>query len=88
MIISILKEKCEHIKEMSRYNNNYYRLPFFVNGCDVLYEHYNGAEDFKNNEIGNIVDNVFIPKYWLHENENDDYFIFGSDTIKDHNEWT
>lgn len=89
MIVNVKKTDCEHLKEMSYYNNNYYRLPFAVNFCDVLYNYYDGAEDFAGNSIGIIIDGKFVPSYWLHTDEEDyDLFRFDSDKIKDHNEWT
>lgn len=38
MIIKIDINKCEHLKDMSYYNNNYYRLPFEIDGCSIVYE--------------------------------------------------
>ena len=30
--------RLEHIKDKSSYNHNYYKLPYSIDGCSVLYE--------------------------------------------------
>ena len=39
MIIEIPVASCEHLKSISCYNNNYYKLPFKINDYDVIFEH-------------------------------------------------
>ena len=87
MLIQIAQDKCEHLKEESYYNNNYYRLPFLVNGFSVLYEYYDGAEEFCGNAIGDFVDGEFVPAFYLHREDCDGYFLFDSDTIDNKNRW-
>jgi len=36
--IDIYFDKCEPIKEGSVYNHNFYRLPIFINNCNILLE--------------------------------------------------
>lgn len=88
MLIQILIANCEHIKLESWYNNNYYRLPFMVNGYNVLYEEYDGGEEFCGNSIGDFVDGKFIAAFFLHREDNSDYFLIDSETIDTKNKWT
>ena len=78
---------CKHL-EMSVYNHNYYELPFTVNECNVVLEHYNGCEDFVGYSLGVFVDGKFIEKYWLHTDNKHEVIEFDSNELKDHNEWT
>ena len=88
MVISVLKEKCEHLKEISCYNSNYYKLPFIINECTILHEKYNGAEDFCGNSIGTIVKGVYVPQLYLHSLNKDGVFMFDSASMSKRNEWT
>ena len=88
MTIRIPRANCSWLDGISHYNNNYYELPFSVNDLDILYEYYDSAEEFCGNQLGEIIDNKFVPKYWLHQYDDDTYFLIDSETIKDHNEWT
>ena len=88
MLVQISIANCEHIKEHSYYNNNYYRLPFMVNGYNVLYQEYDSHEEFCGNAIGDFVDGKFVPAFYLHRENNYDYFLFDSETIATENRWT
>lgn len=59
MVIKVLIKDCEHLKEISHYNSNYYKLPFTINSCNVILE--NCEEDYNsmNYELGNIIEGVF-----------------------------
>lgn len=88
MIISMRKEECIRLTDHSVYNHTVYRMPVDVNGCRYLLESYDGGENFNSHEVGDMVDGKFVPKFWLHTDDDDECFVFDSDTIKDHNEWT
>ena len=82
MKILIPIKNCEHIKELSHYNDNYYKLPFMVEGIySTLREHYSGDESFDNCSIGYLKDGKYIEQLFLNCDENKDYFVFDSDKI-------
>jgi len=31
-------DRLEHLKDQSFYNHNYYKLPYSIDGCDILYQ--------------------------------------------------
>jgi len=64
MIVKIDFDSCI-INKISCYNDNYYQLPFQVNGCNVIHEKYDGGDNFYGFKLGNIVDGVFIFKYYV-----------------------
>jgi len=88
VLIQVDKEDCVWLKEASWYNNNYYKLPFKVNGCRFLYEEYDGAEEFCGNVIGEFIEDEFVPVWYLHQIDYSEYFQIDSETMKDKNEWT
>jgi hypothetical protein len=89
MEVKIASKNCEHLKDISYYNNNYYHLPFSVNGCNILFEYYDGGEVFCGSSVGVMISyGKYEPKYWLHTSDGDECFIFDSESMKDHNEWT
>lgn len=96
MKILINRKDCEHLPVISCYNNNFYKLSIIINDCNILLEHAIDDEKENLNTIGVLIQisnngrhYQYIPKFWPHQiNENDDYFIFDSETLKDHNEWT
>jgi len=91
MELKIKKSECLHLN-LSCYNSNYYGLPFEINGCDVLHENYDGADNFNGNTIGIInEDGNYVIRYYLHQDDdsNDvEFFYFNSKTINTVNEWT
>lgn len=88
MKISIDIERLERIKAISYYNHNYFKLPFSVNGCNVLYQHYSLEEEFAGYSIGILAGDNFSPKFWLHTPDENDTVVFDSNCIEDHNKWT
>ena len=88
MRIEIHEHDLKRIESISYYNHNYYEIPFTVNGCNILFQDYNGADEFMGYSVGNMTEEGFVPKFWLHTNDRSEKVIFDSDTIKDHNEWT
>ena len=86
--IHIDRSKCKHLQNISCYNNNYYELPIKILGCNILFEHYDGGEDFTGNCIGFIENEKFVTKYYLHTNDNDEIFYIDLTTIVTQNEWT
>ena len=88
MILMIKKEKCEHLEKESYYNNNYYELPFSIDGASILFERYNSAEEFCGNVIGLFSCGKFVPMKYLHQYDKDDYFVIDSETWDKENKWT
>lgn len=88
MKIYISKNNCSHLKQLSVYNSNYYQLPFVIDGCDVLFESFDGSETFCGNSIGIMFKGRFEEKFFLHQEHNFDGFFFDSETISDKNQWT
>ncbi len=86
--ITILKNKCEHLKDVSYYNNNFYKLPFIVNGCNILCEKFSDDTGFCGNSIGTIVDKKYTPQFFLHSLEKENEFVFNSTAMGKKNEWT
>jgi hypothetical protein len=87
--IKIEKEKCKHLTERSYYNNNFYELPFYVCDHNILYERYDGADNFLGNVIGYIDEwDDFVPCFYLHEENNDTFFDIASENIEIYNKWT
>lgn len=90
MIIKIKKSDCEHLKDTSFYNNNYYKLPFEVDGCNMLFEHFDGGETFCGNSIGYWIEKhgQFIDRFYLNAEFDDEYFVFDSESFSVENRWT
>lgn len=59
MIIKINENDCEHLEKISCYNNNYYRVPFEINGCNVIYVRWCGSEDSCMYFLGRYEDGEF-----------------------------
>lgn len=56
----------EHLPELSVYNSNYYKIPFELNSCSILY----GKSDDDNTtlwELGNFIDGKFVRNCYLGE---------------------
>ncbi len=87
LTFSIPLSKCTKLVTYSYYNHTYYGLPFPVNNCDVLHNSYDGGEIWNGYSIGKIVDDQYIPQYWLHTDE-DELIEFNSTFIKEYNQWT
>ena len=81
MNVCVSIDSCELLKDISFYNNNYYRLPGLINGCDILYEHYYGDETHAGNILGTLVDGKFVPAYYVHQEDDEIYFIFDSNDM-------
>ena len=88
MKIEIPKSSCEHLKDISYYNNNYYRLPVSIGGYNILFECYDGADEFCGNSIGSLVDEKFVPVIYLHQPNKYGSFLINTDTIGTENRWT
>lgn len=91
MKITIPKDHVVKIESLSSYNNNYYALPFAVNGCTILLCSYGGDELYDGGCVGNLdAHNKFHPKFWLHTDERDELsvFLFDSDEISETFKWT
>ena len=82
MLIKIKKSECSLF-----YNNNFHKLPFSVNGFDILLEKFDGGDNFCGNSIGNIVDGKFVVKFYLNCDFEQDYFILDSTKIDNQNFW-
>jgi len=76
MILRIDIGNCEHLKNISCYNNNYYKLPLDIDECNIVYEKCN--EDYNsymyllgNEEEGKFgIDNA--KEYYSADNHNDE----------------
>lgn len=88
MIVEIRQEACVHLQHISYYNNNYYQLPFEVNGCDTVFQSYDGADNFNGNQLGTLVDGEFVAQFYLHTTDEHNTFIFDSKELSDTNRWT
>lgn len=64
MKIEVQISDCRHIPK-SYYNNNWYYLPFTIEGCNVIHEEYDGAEELEEYSIGVMEDGEYIAKYYM-----------------------
>lgn len=89
MITSILINNCLHLEEYSSYNRNYYLLPFYVNGCNIIFEYYAWGE-FQYYALGEFdyESDIFEIKYYLNVEENSIEFIFDSELLSEENKLT
>lgn len=90
MIVKIMAEDCQHIKDCSDYNNNYYKLPFKVNGCDFILEEARDDEKYCVYSLGKSA-KEFVPEFYLNEYSDDilsPVFIFDSEKISTENKFT
>lgn len=89
MKVNINIKSCERL-ERSVYNSNYYKLPFTVNGCDVVHELRGGDEEVAYIALGVITaKEEFVIEYYLNsEDMNMNVFIFDSDHLSEKNLWT
>ena len=60
MLVKIPIKICEYIKELSCYNNNYYKLPVVIDKHEYLYLHC--QEDYESYDyyLGDLKDGKFI----------------------------
>jgi len=66
MRITIQKDRLRRIETMSRYNHNYYMLPFEINNCNIFYEEYDEMSEQYSYSIGSIHEGKnYIPAYWI-----------------------
>ena len=82
---------CIHLKELSCYNYNFYKLPFKVNEYDILLASFDGGERYDGGQLGFFDENKkFQTKFWLHTDEEGilDIFIFDSEDISKTFKWT
>lgn len=66
MIITFDLDALEHIKEISFYNNNYYKLPYSINGCGVLYNEFDEGTNSDEYYFGDVVEGKFVKKIWFY----------------------
>ena len=86
MLIKISVKSCEHIKELSRYNSNYYLLPIEIDGHKCLYENCQEDYDAYDYYLGDLKDGKFIKDENCHYpyaegslDEPLDYFVLNSE---------
>ena len=90
IICQVEKRRCQHLKEISFYNHNYYKLPNGIKykGCDVLYEEANDEDNSLVYILGEIRKlgnhKTFIPRIRFYEDfvENADIFLLDTDNIE------
>lgn len=58
-------EEMDHIKDMSFYNNNYYKLPYIIDGCDILYQKWEDDDYYGLYILGTMNENRFEKKFEL-----------------------
>lgn len=51
-------EGLEPLKHLSEYNKNYYRLPFSIGGCEILYVVMQNYSEVVEYNLGNLNDDV------------------------------
>ena len=83
----ITLKDCKHIKELSFYNHNIYKLPFEIFGCTHLLSEYCDNAGFLGFSIGIILNsNGYIKKLYLHVGEKDK--LINLEEISINNRWT
>ena len=90
VVINLL-EYCGHLKHLSHYDNNYYILPFSVNNCDILFQHYDECFNTYIYSIGIIEQEKFNCKYYLnveYREGKENNIIFDSDKLSEQNLFT
>ena len=63
MIVKVLIKDCEHLKEISCYNSNYYKLPFTINSCDVILVNCNEDYNSMDYELGQVIEGKFEQRF-------------------------
>ncbi len=87
-IFWIKKEDCEHLQSISSYNNNYYKLPVSILGCNIIYEDYdNLSEDFNGNKLGILTNGKFEEKLYIHQPDCDKEFLIDLEELSVTNSW-
>jgi len=85
LVIKINNKKCTHLKNISKYNHNYYELPIEIDGCRVLFEECDENYDSYTYHLGNLIDGKFVMKegYWFasdaHGDEGLDNFLIDTE---------
>ena len=83
MIITIQLKDCEFL------GDSLYKLPFSVDGYDLLYEGYSPETDFFwGYSVGYIYNQTYKPILFLHTSNKQEQVIFDSDKISKDNKWS
>lgn len=81
MIIVIDKNKCEHVKELSYYDHNVYKLPISIDGHDYLRDDYDECSNCTDYYMGNVIDGKFEADGTYYEGyDEDDSPVFTPDS--------
>ena len=88
MKVTVNKSECKHLKDQSSYGHNYYVLPCYVEGCNILLATYSGAEEFEGYSIGLFLYNTYKEILFLNVEERKGEFIFDSEKISKDNKIT
>lgn len=87
--VKIPQNICEAMPEISYYNHQYFRMPIEINGCNIFLIDYGGSDEYWHGGcIGVLVDGKFDPRFYLHEDESDDFFYISSASISENFKWT
>ena len=74
--------KCIHLVDLSVYNNNYYKLPESICGCNILFEKFDGADSFVNCQLGVLEDGEFVHQWWVNQEPyQDEHYIIHTDKL-------
>lgn len=60
MLLVVKKSNCKHLKEISYYNHNFYKLPFELDECNIVEEVYDESWDSYIYVFGRMVNGKFI----------------------------
>lgn len=79
---------CEYIKKLSCYNNNCYKLPFEINGNNIVEVHCDEDYDSYDYKFGKLSDekfiedeNCFCPSEYNFDRGGNDYIFIDSELI-------
>lgn len=88
MTTKIKIKHCKHLIDISVYNNNFYELPVLINNCRIIKASYDDGESFLGYSLGDIENEKFSERYFLHTYDEDEIITFDSELIKTYNQWT
>lgn len=88
MIVKIKEADCQRIDKSSYYNHNFFKLPFLVEGYQILHIIECDCYGVQDISIGEFKDGKYIVKLYLNEEPSNETFIFNSKSISKENKFT